>query len=248
MDAVLKCVGTVLDRVENVIVVQQHDTGEERVLDLNSILLYEDRTIIGRISDTFGPVTQPLYTIHFSSIEEATERFRKYAQVLYVPDLAHILMTRPLKTKGTDASNLWDEEVGENEMEFSDDEKEREFKRRRKQADSSRKKMKQSSISPLNPTPRPTPFKRNVQSNPVPPASLYNTFTNGQNLNSLLGMVYPNMNLFPPMQLDFNQLQQLQQMQQAQMQNYSQQQSIQQLSGLLHQLQRQQDNQKPESE
>ncbi len=35
--------------------------------------------------------------------------------------------------KGTDASNIWDEEInGEEEMEFSDDEQEAEAKKRRK--------------------------------------------------------------------------------------------------------------------
>ena len=51
-------------------------------------------------------------------------------------------MTKPLKAlKGSDASNLWDEEVGVEEMEFSDDEKEAEFKRalKKKKSGSSEK-------------------------------------------------------------------------------------------------------------
>jgi hypothetical protein len=35
--------------------------------------------------------------------------------------------------KGSDASNVWDEEVGAGEVEFSDDEEEAEYKKRLKQ-------------------------------------------------------------------------------------------------------------------
>lgn len=53
--------------------------------------------------------------------------------VYHVPQRSKYVFTRDLvKFKGSDASNLHDEEVGENELEFSDDEAEAEYKRRRK--------------------------------------------------------------------------------------------------------------------
>eukprot|EP01133_Synstelium_polycarpum_P003685 gene3685-4241_t len=44
------------------------------------------------------------------------------------PDLVKFVIPSQIYTKGYDASNEYDEEANENEMEFSDDEKEREFK------------------------------------------------------------------------------------------------------------------------
>lgn len=47
--------------------------------------------------------------------------------------MASFVFTRDLrKLKGSDASNVWDEEVGAAEMEWSDDEAEMEYKRNQK--------------------------------------------------------------------------------------------------------------------
>lgn len=55
-------------------------------------------------------------------------------QVYYAPHLSSFVFTRDLrKMKGSDASNLWDEEVGAAEMEWSDDEAEKEYKRNTKE-------------------------------------------------------------------------------------------------------------------
>lgn len=69
--------------------------------------------------------------------------------VYYIQNLVHVVFTEPLKAqKGSDASNLHDEEVGENEAEFSDDEKEAEHKRllkkRKSQANDSVRKSGKS--------------------------------------------------------------------------------------------------------
>ncbi len=65
--------------------------------------------------DTFGPVHKPMYTILFNSEEEVKGRnLQRGAKVFFLPDLAKYVYTQPLKRqKGTDASNLYDEEVGE---------------------------------------------------------------------------------------------------------------------------------------
>ena len=48
----------------------------------------------------------------------------------YIQNLVQMVFTQPLKAqKGSDASNLHDEEIAANEVEFSDDEKEAEHKR-----------------------------------------------------------------------------------------------------------------------
>lgn len=44
--------------------------------------------------------------------------------------MASYVFTQQLRAqKGSDASNVWDEEIGANEMEWSDDEEEQEYKR-----------------------------------------------------------------------------------------------------------------------
>ncbi|KAK3643106.1 hypothetical protein LTR56_004945 [Elasticomyces elasticus] len=56
-------------------------------------------------------------------------------QIFYVDSHSTFVFTQPLKgLKGTDASNIHDEEVAEEEMEFSDDEAEAEYKRMKKAA------------------------------------------------------------------------------------------------------------------
>ena len=57
----------------------------------------------------------------------------KNTPIYYVNEHSTFVFTQPLKAaKGTDASNIHDEEVGEDEMEFSDDEAEAEHKRQQK--------------------------------------------------------------------------------------------------------------------
>ncbi|KAJ3284814.1 hypothetical protein HK104_009768, partial [Borealophlyctis nickersoniae] len=130
-DAPMHMIGEVSSIVNDQVIVQAHVSGDYQVLDIESILVFEDRSIVGRIFDTFGPVTQPMYSIRFNSPDEITpERFYKGRKVYYVPDHVKMVFTQPLKAqKGSDASNIHDEEIGEEEMEFSDDEAEIEHKR-----------------------------------------------------------------------------------------------------------------------
>lgn len=50
----------------------------------------------------------------------------------YCPSRSTFAYTSAIRSqKGNDASNIYDEEVGEDELDFSDDEKEAEWKRRK---------------------------------------------------------------------------------------------------------------------
>lgn len=73
-----------------------------------------------------------MYTIRFPSaahIDLATVKLKR--QVYHIPKRSHILKTKTLQNiKGSDASNVYDEEVGEDQAEFSDDEEERAHKRK----------------------------------------------------------------------------------------------------------------------
>ncbi|KAJ2988110.1 hypothetical protein HDV02_005813 [Globomyces sp. JEL0801] len=62
-DAILLPIGSIVSKVGDTILVEAFESGEEKVLDIDSVLVFEDKTILGKISDTFGPVLQPFYSI-----------------------------------------------------------------------------------------------------------------------------------------------------------------------------------------
>ncbi|RYP47146.1 hypothetical protein DL768_006756 [Monosporascus sp. mg162] len=126
--------GSVEHIVENTIVIKANTTGEYQVLDSGSVICTENRTVIAAIADLIGSVRQPRYTARFTSQENITEfGLELGSKIFYSPAHATYVFTQALKgEKGTDASNWHDEEAGEDEMEFSDDEKEAEYKRQLK--------------------------------------------------------------------------------------------------------------------
>ncbi|CZT43569.1 uncharacterized protein RSE6_03631 [Rhynchosporium secalis] len=128
-------VGNVEHIVENVLVIKARTSGENRALESGSVLCLEDRSVIGVVAEILGPVQKPLYSVMFTNAGEITEAgLRLGTKVFYSEKHSTFIFTQALKAyKGSDASNLHDEEVGDEEMEFSDDEKEAEHKRRVKQ-------------------------------------------------------------------------------------------------------------------
>ncbi|KKY26302.1 putative snornp assembly factor [Diplodia seriata] len=127
--------GNVESIVDNMILIKANTTGEYQVLEGGSVLCKDDRSVIGAVADTLGRVQEPLYTVAFNSGEEISEAgLVKGLTLYYVDSHSTYVFTQPLKNlKGTDASNQFDEEVGDNEIEFSDDEAEAEYKRQQKQ-------------------------------------------------------------------------------------------------------------------
>lgn len=127
--------GSIEHIVENMALVKAITTGEYQVLDSGSVLCTSERVVIGVVAETIGKVLQPMYTVRFTSEDEIKELGLEVGTKVYYPvDHASYVFTEPLKNlKGSDASNLHDEEVGDDEMEFSDDEKEAEYKRSLKQ-------------------------------------------------------------------------------------------------------------------
>jgi H/ACA ribonucleoprotein complex non-core subunit NAF1 len=123
--------GAVEHIVENIILVKAITPGEYQVLDTGSVLCNADRVVIGAVAETIGKVLQPMYTVYFTNNQEIQAlNLEIGTKVFYPVDHASYVFTEPLKgLKGSDASNLHDEEVGDDEMEFSDDEKEAEYKR-----------------------------------------------------------------------------------------------------------------------
>ncbi|KAL9000352.1 MAG: hypothetical protein Q9188_005695 [Gyalolechia gomerana] len=133
--------GVVEQVVENSILVKAKVSGERQALENGSLLCLENRSVIGVIAETLGQVRQPYYAVRFGNVAAIAEAgLSKGTSVFYVEQHAKYIFTRNLKTlKGSDASNIHDEEVGDDEIEFSDDEAEAEHKRRLKQARQSKR-------------------------------------------------------------------------------------------------------------
>lgn len=120
--------------VERTVVIKSRNPGEVQALNIGSVLCLADRTVIGALAETLGNVRSPLYTVGFSTEDEIKGLGLSVGtEVFYSVEHAQYVFTQVLKEiKGSDASNLHDEEVAPDEMEFSDDEKEAEYKKQLK--------------------------------------------------------------------------------------------------------------------
>ncbi|CAK7207851.1 hypothetical protein SEUCBS139899_010666 [Sporothrix eucalyptigena] len=130
--------GPILHIVESSAVIQGNTDGAYRVLDAGSVLCKADRTVVGVVADVIGNVRSPMYVLRFAQISDLVKDGLEQGQDLFYPTKhAQFVFTEELRNiKGSDASNLHDEEIGADEAEFSDDEKEaahkRELKARRR--------------------------------------------------------------------------------------------------------------------
>ena len=142
--------GHVQTIVENNVLIEANVSGEYQVLETGSVLCSEDRRVVGVVCETLGRVEKPLYTVRYSSIAAIEERGISKGQVIYyVESHSSFVFTQPLKgLKGSDASNFHDEEIGEDEVEFSDDEAEAESKRRLKQKRQEKKEARNDNAGP----------------------------------------------------------------------------------------------------
>ncbi|KAG7880528.1 hypothetical protein KL905_002502 [Ogataea polymorpha] len=160
-DAPIEYIGTITALVERSIVIKAGVSGEIRVLKDGSIICLEDRTLVGPLFETFGRIQSPSYRVKFKT-EDKLEAFRdkKGAKVFYVVPESEFVLTSEIKaTKGSDASNWHDEEIPEEEQEFSDDEKEAAMKALKK-----RKKNQKKD----EPTKRPLPNHMKSQLTSLP--------------------------------------------------------------------------------
>ena len=108
--------------------------GEYSVLDTGSLLCFEDGKVLGLVFETFGSIHNPMYSIRFASAASIDRELVAIGKpVFYLPSQSTYVLTQLLRSlKGSDASNMWDEEVAEDEIDYSDDEQEAEAKRRAK--------------------------------------------------------------------------------------------------------------------
>ncbi|KAI7834523.1 Gar1/Naf1 RNA binding region-domain-containing protein [Kickxella alabastrina] len=156
-DIDLRALGTVHSLVDNSIIIQAHVSGEQHVLDSDSLVILSDRSVLGLVFDVFGPVTRPMYTVRFNSANEAQERGKVGEQVYFASNWSKLLATERLRVKGTDASNEFDEEVASDDMEFSDDEAERLAKSRKKKSMAAKRKTPAQNAAKVDPSVRALP-------------------------------------------------------------------------------------------
>ena len=123
--------GTVTQRFV-VVVVQGTLPAASDVLSRGTVVCTENRDIIGALADTIGSKQSPVYTLKFHDRDRINALgIRVHHQVFYPPQFATTMLTEELEmNKGIDASDLHDEELAPEDMEFSDDEKEAEHKRK----------------------------------------------------------------------------------------------------------------------
>jgi len=118
-----------------------------------------------QVFETFGPLTTPLYSVRFPSsahfppaISAFAESPNERLKVYHCPSHSTFAYTSQLLlNRGNDASNIYDEEVAENEIEFSDDEAERDWKRKQEKARRGAKRKRKTGSragSTYEPSPR----------------------------------------------------------------------------------------------
>jgi H/ACA ribonucleoprotein complex non-core subunit NAF1 len=126
---------------EPVIIVVMSDVTTSPLYE-GSLLLSKNGIKLGRIHEVFGPVTQPCYMIRqrLDTLPENWQtEFVKGGFVYCSPQLESTSFVSPdmirsirNASKATDASNIFDEELPEDEQDFSDDEAEKAAKAAKK--------------------------------------------------------------------------------------------------------------------
>lgn len=121
LDSVLTKIGSVHALVGQQIVIACDE--EHSALDIGSLLVTEDRRIIGKVFDTFGPILKPFYVVY-------TDRTFNVGDSVFSVDAKIIELDKLKDISGEDATDLLSDE-GE---EFSDDEAEKNAKKKKKEA------------------------------------------------------------------------------------------------------------------
>ncbi|KAJ7103223.1 NAF1-domain-containing protein [Mycena belliarum] len=140
-DETLERVGEIMSIVDKTVIIKGAPTDiASPTLDCDTLLVFEDRKVLGYIYETFGPTTQPLYQVKFSAIYPLDQdRVQLSRPIFHVPRRSKFVSLNQLKKyRGSDASNMHDEEPADDELEFSDDEAEAAHRRNSKRKRESR--------------------------------------------------------------------------------------------------------------
>ncbi|KAJ1985011.1 hypothetical protein H4R34_000268 [Dimargaris verticillata] len=148
--AALNLLGSITAIVDTTVVITSDPSAAQAfaqtktTLDFGTVLALADRTVVGGLFETFGPVVRPMFSVRFPQAADiATKGLTLGQRVYYASDLMQTVFVEPLiKEKGSDASNKFDEEVSLAEMDYSDDEQERLAKRSHAQQSQAKKQRK----------------------------------------------------------------------------------------------------------
>jgi H/ACA ribonucleoprotein complex non-core subunit NAF1 len=93
-----------------------------KMISLGSLLATcSDRSVLGYVFDVFGPIHQPIYVV-LKTKETISMDLQIGDKIGYVSGYTKLIDKQDLYFKGSDASNIYDEEPNESELEYSDDE------------------------------------------------------------------------------------------------------------------------------
>ncbi|XP_050067137.1 H/ACA ribonucleoprotein complex non-core subunit NAF1 [Anopheles maculipalpis] len=131
-----------IDSIVAQIVLVQSVAGAE-LLNLDTVLFLErGKRALGKIFDVIGQVNQPIYCVLFNSNQEIlTKNITTGMEVFCAPRTEYtsfIILSELMRTKGSDASWMHDNEIPAYLAEHSDDEEERMAKRNRKKGAANR--------------------------------------------------------------------------------------------------------------
>ncbi|KAL1310773.1 hypothetical protein AAFC00_001020 [Neodothiora populina] len=187
-DMKITALGAVTNIVDNMILVKANTSGEYQVLESGSVLCMENREVIGAVAETLGRVQEPLYVVAFTKPSDIAEAgIIEGSDIFYVDAHSTFVFTEPLKNlKGTDASNLHDEELPEEEMEFSDDEAEAANKRAKKEAKKNRNADKNPQKADVAQQPVVQPYTGGVINYDDEPDEAYTPLARPDNLQQML--------------------------------------------------------------
>lgn len=118
-DMDIEYIGDVLNVIDKAVIIQSN-INPKNVLDMESLLCFEDRSMLGEIFETFGPIARPFYSVRFNAKDEMPN-VSIGTKVFWVPSYAksQTVQVEVLKLiKGSDASNRYDEEVDESVILF----------------------------------------------------------------------------------------------------------------------------------
>ncbi|KAF9454202.1 NAF1-domain-containing protein [Macrolepiota fuliginosa MF-IS2] len=159
-DEQLEKVGEIMSIVDNVVIIKglasgYANRGSASALDSDTLLVFGDRKVMGYIYETFGPTSQPLYQVRFNqTFPLDSGKVQVGRDVFHVPRRSHFVFVNRLEHfKGSDASNVHDEEPADDELEFSDDEAEAAYRSRLKRKRAESRTRSVSSSRQSTPTP-----------------------------------------------------------------------------------------------
>ena len=141
--------GKIKNIVENKILMESINNNLSKILNLDNIIFLSNKQHIGFIDDVIGQIDNPVYVIKIypKLIEEKIlEKIKIDDNLYYCSNKINVINAIELKNKnkGCDASNAFDEEVSENEKDYSDDEEEVNAKIKRKNKKNKKKKVEEN--------------------------------------------------------------------------------------------------------